>query len=61
MPGSWLHVASLPEQSWGASMGLLTRITAGNKLHAKGLSGKHCNGRMLVSAGGRVTEASKRG
>ena len=32
-------------------MGLLTRIMAGNKLHAKGLSGKHSDGRMLVSGG----------
>ena len=42
-------------------MGLLTRIMAGNKLHAKGLSSKHSNVRMLVSGGGRATETSKRG
>lgn len=42
-------------------MGLLTRIKAGNKLLAKGLSSKHSNDRMLASGGGRVTETSKRG
>lgn len=61
MPGSWLHTAGLFEESWGGSMGLLTRIRAGNKLHAKGLSSKHSNVRMLVSGGGRATETSKRG
>lgn len=42
-------------------MGLLTRITAGKKLLAKGLSSKHSNDRMLASGEGRVTETSKRG
>lgn len=40
-------------------MGLLTRIMAGNKLHAKGLSGKHSDGRMLVSGGAGLQKPAR--